>query len=193
MRVLFFLLILILTTKICIAQDKILLVYADASTLSSQFSIRNKLFNAVQDSEHKLILYISNGNIPLVSTNLYDTQQLVDKIAKLNPPKPNVVFDLDSLNKLVGSDSLLSEISLRATEVQENFIFYFFFNAAQCRLLKQDQRIARAWLLSNRLINKNGLLPSCRAKLYIQNISTAADSVYFRKIQEEGVFEVEAY
>ncbi len=182
-----------LTTTICIAQDKILLVYADASAMYSQFSIRNKLFNAVQDSEHKLFLYISNGKQPLVSTNIYDTQQFVDKIAKLNPPKPNVVFDLDSLNKLLGSDSLLSEVSLRATDVQENFIFYFFFNAAQCRLQKQDVRIARALLLSNRLITKNGLLPSCRAKLYIQNISTAADSVYFRKIQEEGLFEVEAY
>jgi len=193
MRVVFLFLSLFLITTVCIAQDKILLVYADASNLSSQFSIRNKLFNAVQDSEHKLILYISNGKQPLISTNIYDTQQLVDKIAKLNPPKPNIVFDLDSLNKLFSSDSLLSEVSLRATDVRENFIFYFFFNSTQCRLQKQDVRIARALLLSNRLITKNGLLPSCRAKLYIQNISTAEDSVYFRKIQEEGIFEVEAY
>jgi hypothetical protein len=184
---------LMLRLSITYAQDKILFVYADASTNLSQFSIRNKLFNAVQDSEHKLILYISNGKSPLVSSNIYETQLLVDKISKLSIPEPNIVFDLDSINKLFCADSILSEVSLRASDIKENFVFYFFFNAAQCRLKKQDVRIARALLLSNRLMTKNRLLSSCRAKLYIQNISTAADSVYFRKIQEEGVFEVEAY
>ena len=186
-------LVVFLFTKLAFSQDKILVVYADASAISNQFSFRNKLINAIQDSEHKLILFISNGSKPLVSTNIYDTQQLLDRVEKINPPVPNVILDLDSLNKLFGNDSILSDVSIRAKDIQESINFYFFFNAKQCRMLKQDQRIARAFLLSNRIITKKGLMPSCQVKLFIQNISSAEDSAYFKKIKQEGLFEIDPY
>ncbi len=189
----FLILYIVLFTNLAFSQDKILVVYADASVISNQFSFRNKLINAIQDSEHKLILFVSNGNKPFVTTNIYDTQQLLDRVEKLNPPMPNVILDLDSLNELFGNDSILSDVSIRATDIQESINFYFFFNANQCRMLKQDQRIARAFLLSNRLITKKGLMPSCKAKLFIQNISSAEDSAYFKKIKQEGLFEIDPY
>lgn len=191
LRVMLF--VFIITTKFCVAQDGVLIIYADASNVPYKFPFRNKLASAIQDSEYKLMLYVSNGNNPMVCTNVYETQSVLEKVAKFNAPKPNVSFDLDSINKLFSRDSILSEISQRASEIQERVQFYFFLNAADCRENKQDIHIAKALLLSNRLINKNGMLSNCRAKLYVQNLNTHADSLYFRKIEEEGLFEVESY
>lgn len=184
---------LLFCVKVSVAQDGILFIYAEASNVPYKFSFRNKLASAIQDSEYKLMLYVSNEKEPLVCTNVYETQSILEKVSMINTPKPNVLFDLDSINKIFSSDSVLSEVSQRATEIQERVQFYFFLNAADCRINKQDVHLAKALLLSNRLINRNGMLPNCRAKLFVQNLNTKADSMYFKNIEQEGLFEIESY
>lgn len=175
------------------AQDKNLIIYVDASNKSYEFSMRNKIASAIQDSEYKLLLYLSNGSHPITTNNIYESTALLDKISNLSNNSPNNSFDIDSLNRMFSSDSMFSGISYRANQLKEKYVFYFFFNAEQSRILKQDIYMARALLLSNRLLDKKGLNANVQAKIFLQSSTTKLDSVYYNKLIDEGVFEVELY
>jgi hypothetical protein len=175
------------------AQENTLVIYVDPSASANKFALRNKLYSAIQDSEFNLILYISNGIKPLVSTNIYEAQKLIDQLDKLTPSKPNASFDLDSINNLLNKDSLASEIKMRTRELRENLVFYFFLDATQCRTEKQDVLIAEALLLSNRLMYKRGLINGVSAQMYFQNPSNSLDSAYLKNIANSSIFNIVRY
>lgn len=175
------------------SQSKALVIYAFPGENASAFSLSNKLYDAIQESESKLIVFVSNGKNPLVCNNIYESQKIIDKVSKLKMENLNVFFDLDSLNKLIDTDSLLSTVKATANELKDDIDFFFFFDAKKCRELKLDQKIAEKLLLANRLLSKDGLAQGCRAKLYIQSISSKEDTIYFRKIKDEGLFSIIEY
>jgi hypothetical protein len=192
MRILLLHFLVLFSTSI-IAQDRTLLVFVDASSSKSKLALRNKVYSAIQDSEFNLILYISNGKKPLVTTNIYEAQKFIDQIPKLNFEKANYSFDLDSINKILSKDSLASDIKLRSRELNEQLDFYFFFDAKKCREQLQDQSIAQALLLSNRLMYKKGIIKGVNARLYIQNINSVDDSAYFKNIEYSTLFDIVKY
>lgn len=175
------------------AQDKNLIIYVDASVKTAEFSLRNKIASAIQDSEYKLLLYLSNGKNPISTNNVYESTSMLEKISKVSNNAPNNAFDIDSLNRIFTADSMFSEVSNRANQLKEKYVFYFFFNAEQSRLLKQDIYLARALLLSNRLIDKRGLNPNVQTKIFLQGVDQAKDSVYLNSILDDELFEVELY
>lgn len=175
------------------SQSKALVIYVEPAENNFAFSLSNKLFDAIQESESKLILFVSNGTNPLISKNIFESQLVIDKVSKLKSNNVNVLFDLDSLNNILRTDSILIDVRNAANELRNEIEFFFFFDAMKCRVEKQDQKIAEKFLLSNNLLNKDGLLPNCNAKLYIQSISSKEDTLYFKKIKEEALFKVIEY
>lgn len=175
------------------SQNRSLVIYVDPSENFSAFSLSNKLYDAIQESESKLLVFVSNGNNPLVCNSIYESQRIIDKVSKLKVENVNIFFDLDSLNKKIVSDSILTDVKATANELKDEIDFFFFFDAKKCRLEKLDQRIAEKFLLSNRLLSKDGLAPGYRAKLYIQSISSKEDTLYFREVSENGIFSVIEY
>ncbi len=175
------------------AQDKNLIIYVDASIKVSEFSMRNKIASALQDSEYKVLLFISNNKQPLYTKNVYESSSILDKLSKVSNSAPHNYFDIDTLNRLFSLDSMFSEVSLRADHLKEKYVFYFFFNAEQSKLLKQDIYLARALLLSNRLMDKKGFNANVQAKIFLQSMDQKKDSLYVNALLEEDLFEVELY
>ena len=176
-----------------LAQDKSLIIYVDASIKSAEFSLRNKIASAIQDSEYKILLFISNNNQPIYTKNVYESSSILDKISNVSNNPPNNTFDIDTLNRLFSIDTMFSMVNYRADHLKEKYVFYFFFNAEQSGKLKQDVYLARALLLSNRLMNKRGLHSQVQAKLFLQSTDNKRDSLYFNSLLDEDLFEVELY
>lgn len=175
------------------AQGKLVVIYADPSENTTNYSLNNKLYDAIQETDSRLILFISNGANPLVSTSIYDMQSIIDRLSKVKPIEPNYNYDLDSLNRLLNKETSLDGIGIRNKNISDDFHFFFFFDAEKCRKLNQVEKVAEALLLSNRLINKDGLVPSCRIRIYLNNALSETDTLYIRKIREEKMYDVVTY
>lgn len=190
----FYLLVFIFLFSIEVkAQGKLVVIYADPSGNTTNYSLNNKLYDAIQETDSRLILYISNGMSPLVSTSFYDMQSIIDKLSRVNSKDPNYNYDLDSLNRLLDKETSLDGIGIRGKDISDDLLFFFFFNAEKCRKLNQVEKVAEALLLSNRLINKEGLVPSCRVRIYLSDAETEVDKLYIRKIREEKGYDVVSY
>ncbi len=175
------------------AQGKWVVIYADASENLTNYALNNKLYDAIQETDSKLILFISNGVNPLVSTSIYDMQSIIDKLSKIKPIEPNVGFDLDSINRLLSIEAVLDGVSIRDKKNSDDFNFFFFFNSEKCRKNNQLEKIAEALVLSNRLLNKDGLLPTCKIRIYLSDVNSDEDKLYVKKIREEKKYEVVVY
>ena len=183
-----------LTSTFVNAQGKLVFMYADASANTSNQALTTKLYDALQETDSRLLVYISNGANPVVSTSIYDMQNVVNALSKLKPPLPNVVFDVDSINRIFNAESSFDFSNLNSSKNNaDDLFFFFFFDVNTCRLEKQIEKIAERILLSNRLISKNGLNANCKIRIYFSNVQSEIDKNYIRYIKEEKGYEVVEY
>jgi hypothetical protein len=169
-------------------------MYADASANTSNQALTTKLYDALQETDSRLLVYISNGVNPVVSTSIYDMQNVVNTLSKLKPPLPNVAFDVDSINRIFNAESSFDFSNLNSSKNNaDDLFFFFFFDVNTCRLNKQIEKIAERLLLSNRLISKNGLNANCKIRIYFNNVQSEIDKNYIRYIKEVKGYEVVEY
>jgi hypothetical protein len=169
-------------------------MYADASANTSNQALTTKLYDALQETDSRLLVYISNGVNPVVSTSIYDMQNVVNTLSKLKPPLPNVAFDVDSINRIFNAESSFDFSNLYSSKNNaDDLFFFFFFDVNTCRLNKQIEKIAERLLLSNRLISKNGLNANCKIRIYFNNVQSEIDKNYIRYIKEVKGYEVVEY
>ena len=184
----------LLTSTFVNAQGKLVFMYADASANTSNQALTTKLYDALQETDSRLLVYISNGANPVVSTSIYDMQNVVNALSTLKPPLPNVVFDVDSINRIFNAESSFDFSNLSSSKNNaDDLFFFFFFDVNTCRLDKQIEKIAERILLSNRLISKNGLNANCKIRIYFNNVQSEIDKNYIRCIKEEKGYEVVEY
>ena len=184
----------LLTSTFVNAQGKLVFMYADASANTSNQALTTKLYDALQETDSRLLVYISNGANPVVSTSIYDMQNVVNALSTLKPPLPNVVFDVDSINRIFNAESSFDFSNLNSSKNNaDDLFFFFFFDVNTCRLDKQIEKIAERILLSNRLISKNGLNANCKIRIYFNNVQSEIDKNYIRYIKEEKGYEVVEY
>ena len=184
----------LLTSTFVNAQGKLVFMYADASANTSNQALTTKLYDALQETDSRLLVYISNGANPVVSTSIYDMQNVVNALSTLKPPLPNVVFDVDSINRIFNAESSFDFSNLNSSKSNaDDLFFFFFFDVNTCRLDKQIEKIAERILLSNRLISKNGLNANCKIRIYFNNVQSEIDKNYIRYIKEEKGYEVVEY
>jgi hypothetical protein len=184
----------LLTSTFVNAQGKLVFMYADASANTSNQALTTKLYDALQETDSRLLVYISNGANPVVSTSIYDMQNVVNALSTLKPPLPNVVFDVDSINRIFNAESSFDFSNLSSSKNNaDDLFFFFFFDVNTCRLDKQIEKIAERILLSNRLISKNGLNANCKIRIYFNNVQSEIDKNYIRYIKEEKGYEVVEY
>lgn len=184
----------LLTSTFINAQGKLVFMYADASANTSNQALTTKLYDALQETDSRLLVYISNGVNPVVSTSIYDMQNVVNTLSKLKPPLPNVAFDVDSINRIFNAESSFDFSNLNSSKNNaDDLFFFFFFDVNTCRLNKQIEKIAERLLLSNRLISKNGLNANCKIRIYFNNVQSEIDKNYIRYIKEVKGYEVVEY
>ena len=184
----------LLTSTFVNAQGKLVFMYTDASANTSNQALTTKLYDALQETDSRLLVYISNGANPVVSTSIYDMQNVVNALSTLKPPLPNVVFDVDSINRIFNAESSFDFSNLNSSKNNaDDLFFFFFFDVNTCRLDKQIEKIAERILLSNRLISKNGLNANCKIRIYFNNVQSEIDKNYIRYIKEEKGYEVVEY
>ena len=184
----------LLTYTFVNAQGKLVFMYADASANTSNQALTTKLYDALQETDSRLLVYISNGANPVVSTSIYDMQNVVNALSTLKPLLPNVVFDVDSINRIFNAESSFDFSNLNSSKNNaDDLFFFFFFDVNTCRLEKQIEKIAERILLSNRLISKNGLNSNCKIRIYFSNVQSEFDKNYIRYIKEEKGYEVVEY
>lgn len=188
------LILFLLTSSFANAQGKLVFMYADASSNTNNQLLTTKLYDALQETDSRLLVYISNGINPVVSTSIYDMQNVVNTLSKLQTPLPNVLFDIDSINRIFNSESSFDFSNLNSSKNNaDDLFFFFFFDVNTCRLNKQIEKIAERILLSNRLISKNGLNSNCKIRIYFSNVQSELDKNYIRYIKEEKGYEVVEY
>lgn len=175
------------------AQGKLVVIYADPSANTTNYALTTKLYDAIQETDNRMLLYISNANKPLVSNSIYDMKNVVDQLSKIKPTEPNYIFDIDSLNRLLNFESSLSNISQRDFDIRDEIFFFFFFDTQKFIESNLVEKVAEALLLSNRLINKKGLLPSCKVKIYLGNSDAYSNKQMIRQIKEEKGYDIIEY
>lgn len=175
------------------AQGKLVVIYAYPSANVSNFALSAKLYDAIQETDNRMLLYISNASKPLVSTSIYEMKSVVDQLSKIKPTEPNYTFDLDSLNMLLNNESSIANISQRENDIKDELYFFFFFDTEKFINSNLVEKVAETLLLSNRLINKKGLLPSCHVKIYLGNADAVADKQILRTIKEEKGYDIIEY
>lgn len=184
----------LLSATLVHAQGKLVFMYADASANENNQALTTKLYDALQETDSRVLVYISNGSTPIVSTSIYDMQNVVNSLSKLHPPFPNAIFDVDSINRIFNSESAFDFTNTsNAKSNADDLLFFFFFDVNSCRLNNQIGKIAERILLSNRLISKNGLNANCKIRIYFSNVQTTADKNYLRFLKEEKGYEVVEY
>jgi len=175
------------------AQGKLVVIYADPSLNTSTYSLSTKLYDALQETDTRMLLYISNADKPLISNSIYDTKNIIDKLSKLKPIAPNYSKDIDSLNRLLNAEASLAGISERALDIKDDIHFFFFFDAEKCMQQNLIEKVAEKLLLTNRLMNKYGLLPSCKVRVYLSNTDNDAIKKYIRLLKEEKGYDIIEY
>ena len=175
------------------AQGKVVVMYADPSANIDNTHLSSKLYDALQESDSKIILYISNGNSPIVCNSIYEMQTVIDKLSKIKPTTPSYSFDLDSMNRLFNLDSNFSNINERDNNIIDDTWFFFFYNAEKARLLNQVDKFSEALLLSNRYITKTGLAKNCVVRIYISDVITEADKQFVEKLRKEKDYDIIVY
>lgn len=194
MRIYIFIVLFLFLSRVAYSQEKIVIVYVDPSEQTTTYSLSNKLYDAVQETESKVLIYISNGKNPIVGTSIYDMQSISSALSGLKPVKNDVVFDLDSINRILNKENLLSDIAQREPNVaNDEVLFFFFFDIKKCRDDKQIERIAERLILSNRLMNKQGLWPGCKVRVYLTGLQSDEDRMYLNQLKETSTYTIVEY
>lgn len=175
------------------AQGKLVVIYADPSANETNYALSNKLYDALQETDNRMLLYISKARTPIVSNSIYDMKNSIDQLSKIKSITPNYSFDIDSINRLLNEESSLSNISTRESDIKDDIFFFFFFDAEKCIKENLIENFSERLLLSNRLINKNGLLPSCKIKIYLSNADDSIARKYIHTLKEEKGYDIIAY
>lgn len=175
------------------AQGKIVVMYADPSSNINNTHLTSKLYDALQETDSKILLYISNAHSPLVCNSIFEMQTVMNVLSKLKPQSSDYAFDLDSINKMFNLDSSFANINQRDNNLVDDTWFFFFFNAEKARTLDQVNEFSEALLLSNRYITKTGLAHNCKVRIYISDVNSDIDKMFVQKLRNEKEYDIVVY
>ncbi len=179
----------LLTALTCKSQSKTVVIYADPSQNINNYSLSNKLYDVAQETESKVLIYISNGTTPIVATSIYDMQDVVAKLSRIKSTEIDYKFDLDSINRLFTNENILSSIAFRENNsLNDEVYFFFFFDIKKCREKEQVEKFVEMLLLSNRLLQKQGLITNCKVKIYLSGIQSTEDAEYLSYLKQTNAY-----
>ena len=147
------------------------IIYADISKKNIA-DIESEIKEIVSNIEDEsFILYISNGNNPLICE---ERQKLSNVFEELNympvPSRPDPFTDVDSLNAIITEKQLLKNINKKQRQLQKAVKFYFFLHHVD--YYNHIEKIVKEIILTNRLKNENGLLNKCHVSVFIDKDKT---------------------
>lgn len=151
------------------SQNSKTFIYLDISASNNMLDIiQDSIKKIIYQNEDDFILFISNGNKPLIS-NLRTTFQ--DNLKRLeqdyfNPPDYNL--DIELINKLIIDNNFLYDISNNSLDIKLDYLlnFHFFFDEDTYSDFKLDQMFIKKLLFTNALYFKGGIHKDCKVTIH---------------------------
>ena len=147
-------------------------IYVDISSSDDVIDlIQDSIKKIIFSNEDDFVLYVSNGNKPLVITSRY---KLIDNLNKLyleNFKEPDYKKDIYLINEVLLKNKLLSNISnnTEANNLENELNFYFFLNKDSFFDFNLESNLINKLLFSNKLYFSSGLHKDCNVHIYEDN------------------------
>lgn len=151
------------------SQNSKTFIYLDySSSKNMPDSIKDRIEKIIYQNEDDLILFISNGIEPLISTlrtkSVDNLKRL--KIDYLKPPIYNL--DIELINNSLLQNNFISDISNNSVNTRLDHLlnFHFFFDEDNYLNFKLNQKFIKKLLFANALYFNNGLHQDCKVLIY---------------------------
>lgn len=147
-------------------------IYVDISASDDVIDlIQDSIKKIVYSNDDDFILYISNGNKPLILTS---RNELIDNLNKLfleNFKHPDYNQDIYLINEILLKNKLLSNISnnIEASNLKNKLNFYFFINKDNFFDFNLESNLIKKLLFSNKLYFSSGLHKDCNVYIFEDN------------------------
>ena len=129
--------------------------YIDASNCGDKLKmIQDEVKSIISnDNSDKILLFISNGESPLIAHNIEDINKSLVRLRMISPPAVDPRYDLESLNREILNNDILSNLvnQSKSNGVRDNINFHFYFDASDYNSLNYKKNIIQLFLLSNNL------------------------------------------
>ena len=167
-------LILIFITAMVFGQRDVMVLYVDASSSEDKYDkIQDRFNNLVNENPNKdILLYISNGDNPIVANNRGDVAKSLRKMRSFLLQSPNPLYDVKRINSLLRKEGYVYNISqiTKNDGVDQDISFHFYFDLRDYTNLQLKDKIIKPLLFTNRLMfteNENGLHETCDVFLHL--------------------------
>ena len=157
-------LIMIAFSLSTIAQSKVAVIYIDASNSGDKLILMQEEIKKINNNNDNVILYISNGESPLIATNKEEVEKSSVRLRMISPNYPDIRFDINKLNKELLKNNILSNIMNHTLNsgVESSIDFHFFFDKSDYESNNFKRNIIQKLLLSNNLEFNNKIHKNCK-------------------------------
>ncbi len=151
------------------SQNSKTFIYVDISSSNNMLDvIQDSIKKIIYQNEDDFILFISNGDKPLIS-NL--RSKFEDNLKRLELDffkAPDYSFDVELINKQLVANNFIFDLSNNSPDTRLDYFlnFHFFFDEDTYLDFKLDQRFIKKLLFSNALYFDSGLHQDCIVNIY---------------------------
>lgn len=141
-------------------------IYLDVSEIKRLDKVADLTKEIVKEnSADGFILYVSNGNKPIVINSRSSLKTGLKRLMYINPSKPIPNDDIRKINKLFSQKRILKNINKNDSLRNVDMKFYFILNLNQSVDNNQIKTIVDRLLLTNRLLVNNKLTKGCKVTI----------------------------
>lgn len=164
-----FFIICICLSHFSYSQNSKTFIYVDISSSNNMLDvIQDSIKKIIYQNEDDFILFISNGDKPLIS-NL--RSKFEDNLKRLELDffkAPDYSFDVELINKQLVANNFIFDLSNNSPDTRLDYFlnFHFFFDEDTYLDFKLDQRFIKKLLFSNALYFDSGLHQDCKVNIY---------------------------
>lgn len=183
-----------LSTPIC-AQKSVNVIYVDFSATKNLNKLSEEVFEIAKKAEGDVLLFLSNDKYPIIIKDKNEIKNALNEISSLRPSKPDFFDEADTINTILSTEKLLSNFLKKEESgaIGEIVNFFFFLNAEQSNLYRQDKYFVNRILLSNRLLNKAGLSRRSTVNLYFNSSDAPSEQTYISNLKSKKLYNIYEY
>ena len=144
-------------------------VYVDISSSNNMLDlIQDSIKKIIYQNEDDFILFISNGNNPLISNLRSKFEDNLKRIELDFFKAPEYNFDIELINQQLADNNFIFNLSNNSADTRLDYLlnFHFFFDEDTYLDFNLDQRFIEKLLFCNALYFDSGLHQDCKVFIY---------------------------
>lgn len=163
----FLYIIFIFSSSSIFAQSDVTILYVDASENENRLNaIIQKANSIINQSNDNVLLYIANGENPMLSENRDEFKKTLNKIKRDYISSPNLLNDVRLINDRILANSWITNLN-NNEELSNELSFVFMIEEGNYHSFQIEDKFIKQILFSNNLYQNDILKDNCTVKIIL--------------------------